>query len=63
MAKTATATTTSDVGDDAPVPSTELDAIKARIEAARTVLPDDPHCLDCFRKGRDAAIKAITGES
>jgi hypothetical protein len=39
--------------------------LRARIEQARTVKPSRAvgfHCEDCFRKGRDAAIRVITGE-
>ena len=41
----------------------ELAALKARIEAARQVmpLPAERHCLDCFQKGRNAAIRAMVG--
>jgi hypothetical protein len=39
----------------------ELAALRARIEAARTVepTPRERHCRDCFNKGRNAAIRAI----
>ena len=41
----------------------ELVALKARIDAARDLkpLPSELHCLDCFQRGRDAAIRLITG--
>lgn len=42
----------------------ELAAIKKRIEAARALEapPVGISCAPCFRKGRDAAIRAILGE-
>lgn len=42
----------------------ELETLKARIAAARTLAPtdDERHCLDCFQKGRDAALRAIDGD-
>jgi hypothetical protein len=41
----------------------ELAKVKAGIQSAMAVepRPNDRHCLDCFNKGRDAAIRAITG--
>lgn len=46
-----------------PDAAVELAALKARIEAARQVKPQphEWHCLDCFQKGRNAAIRAIVG--
>jgi hypothetical protein len=46
--------------DDA---AAELAALRARLEAARTIEPTDRerHCADCFHKGRNAAIRAIEG--
>lgn len=43
----------------------EFEALKARIDLARQVmpLPAERHCLDCFKKGRDAAIRAIVGDT
>lgn len=39
-------------------------ALRVRIEAARRVepKPGERHCVDCFNRGRDAAIRAILGE-
>lgn len=39
----------------------ELRALRAKIEAARKVVPkgSDLHCRDCFQRGRDAALRAI----
>ena len=39
----------------------ELDALKARIEQADFILPEphERHCLDCFQKGRNAAVRMI----
>lgn len=44
-------------------PAAELAALRARIEAARTIEPSakERHCLDCYTRGRNAAIKAIEG--
>jgi hypothetical protein len=41
----------------------ELAKLKAGIQAAGAVEPsaNERHCLDCFNKGRNAAIRAITG--
>lgn len=41
----------------------ELAALKAGIQAAGTVepRPNERHCLDCFQRGRNAAIRAIVG--
>lgn len=40
------------------------DDLKARIARARTLQPKDNerHCLDCFERGRNAAIRVIEGE-
>jgi hypothetical protein len=40
-----------------------LASMRERIIAAKTIKPEakDLHCLDCFQKGRDAAIRTITG--
>jgi hypothetical protein len=48
----------------APDAATELAALKKRIEAARAVEPDraEAHCLDCYIKGRDLALRVIDGE-
>lgn len=39
----------------------ELEALRERIASASSLLPapHEVHCLDCFKKGRDAAIAAI----
>lgn len=41
----------------------ELAIIKARIAAARALMPaaGEIHCRDCFSKGRDAVLRAIEG--
>jgi len=41
----------------------ELQTLRARIEPARTLQPspEQRHCLDCFEKGRDAALRLIEG--
>lgn len=41
----------------------ELAALKAGIQAAGAVepRPNERHCLDCFQRGRNAAIRAIVG--
>lgn len=43
----------------------ELAALKARLEAARTMEPKQLHrvhnCRTCFRQARDATIRAIEG--
>lgn len=41
-----------------------FDSFRARIEAAKRIepKPNERHCLDCFQRGRDAAIRAILGE-
>lgn len=41
----------------------ELRVLNDRIDAARDLRPQphELHCLDCFHRGRDAAIRAITG--
>jgi len=50
-----------------PRPGSDADAdlqdLRARIEAARTLQPrpEQRHCLDCFEKGRDAALRLIDG--
>lgn len=48
--------------DPAEEPS-ELEALRARIAAAKTLTaaPHEVHCRDCFEKGRDAALLAIEG--
>ena len=45
-------------------PQDELDELKARIELARHIDPQlhERHCVDCFQKGRNAAIKLILSE-
>lgn len=54
--------------DDAPIRpikgAGELDTLKARIEAARSLTPEPHavHCRDCFQKGRDAVIRALEGD-
>jgi hypothetical protein len=42
----------------------ELEALLARISAARTLMPEAHavHCRDCFQKGRDAVLRVIEGE-
>lgn len=49
---------------DRQQPVDELATLKARIEAARTVQPPtgEAHCLDCFDRGRNAALRVIDGE-
>lgn len=49
---------------DARGASDELQAIRARIEAARSIqpAPKDLHCRDCFQRGRDAALRIIEEE-
>lgn len=47
-----------------PAPADDA-ALRARIEAARQLAPPRdgiPHCGCCWGRGRDAAIRAITGE-
>ncbi len=41
----------------------ELRALKERIDAAKQIKPmgRDLHCGECFRRGRDAAIRLIEG--
>jgi hypothetical protein len=52
------------VSDRAPAPEAELLSLRARIAAARDIKPEskDLHCYDCFRRGRDAALRVIEGE-
>jgi hypothetical protein len=39
-----------------------LRELERRIEAARlTRKGEERHCVDCFRRGRDAALKIIDG--
>lgn len=47
-----------------PTVEDELKAIRERIAAAREVKPNerDRHCLDCFEKGRNAAVRVIEGK-
>lgn len=44
----------------------ELRAIRERIAAAKKIKPSadrgELHCSDCFRKGRDAALRVIEGD-
>jgi len=42
---------------------TELKALRARIAEARTLQPspEQRHCVDCFERGRNAAIRVIEG--
>jgi hypothetical protein len=44
-----------------PEEGDELRIPMARLELARRVEPSDKdlHCRDCFRRGRDAALRAI----
>ena len=44
-------------------PAEELRTMRDRIEAARKLKPEghDLHCLDCFNRGRDAALRTIEG--
>jgi hypothetical protein len=39
----------------------ELERLKARIDAAKSLEPtaNERHCLDCFNRGRNAVIRAI----
>lgn len=40
----------------------ELRALKGRIEQARVTKDGETnHCADCFRRGRDAALRIIDG--
>lgn len=58
--------------EDGPRPTTAVadeplildERLRARIEAARRLepKPNERHCLDCFQRGRNAAIRAILGE-
>jgi len=45
-------------------PDDELQVIRRRIESARSIQPKGAHlhCGDCFKNGRDAAIRMILGE-
>jgi len=47
-----------------PEEADELQALRARLEAARRVEPEgrDLHCRDCFHRGRDAAVRKIEGD-
>lgn len=49
---------------DAAAEPTPLERLQQRIARARTIEPTgrDRHCLDCFRRGRDAALRAIDTE-
>jgi hypothetical protein len=49
---------------DARGAADELQALRARIEAARSIqpAPKDLHCRDCFQRGRDAALRVIEEE-
>jgi len=42
----------------------ELRAVRERIEAAHAIKPQgaELHCADCWRRGRDAALRLIEGE-
>ena len=42
-------------------PQDELDELNARIDQASLIRPEphERHCLDCFCKGRDAAVRLI----
>jgi hypothetical protein len=59
-----------DRGPAAPLPpedepgGDEREMFMARLEVARRVEPldRDLHCRDCFRRGRDAAVRAIEGD-
>jgi hypothetical protein len=55
-----------DRGRKRPQPDAEdeLARLRERINAARAVQPTDEqrHCLDCFEKGRNAAIRTIEHE-
>jgi hypothetical protein len=44
-------------------PEPAPDPLAERLKAAKQVQPTgrDVHCLDCFRRGRDAAIRIIEG--
>lgn len=44
--------------------SEELQAMKDRIDQARDLKPEgrDLHCVDCFQRGRNAAIRLILGK-
>lgn len=52
-------------GQKAPALADELARVKARIAAAKKLMPapHEVHCRDCFEKGRDAALRAIEGAS
>jgi hypothetical protein len=41
----------------------ELQSVRARLEEARKIRPQgkELHCGDCWRRGRDAAIRLIEG--
>lgn len=41
----------------------ELKAMRERIAAAKATTPRDPipHCGDCFRRGWEAAVRAVDG--
>lgn len=45
-------------------PQDELEELRARIEQARLIgpQPHERHCMDCFVKGRNAAIRLILSE-
>ena len=69
MAKTAAATDQATPATTTTTNSEELGAafelLRDRIAAARAVQPQpkERHCLDCFQRGRDAAIRAILGDN
>jgi hypothetical protein len=53
--------------DDGPSsaadPVSELIELRKRIEAARNTREgEERHCKDCFRQGRDAALRMIDGQ-
>ena len=45
-------------------PEVELQALRARIKAARGIPPEPEyrHCLDCYRRGWRAAVRSISSD-
>lgn len=41
----------------------ELKGLRGRVAVAKAITPKDPipHCGDCYRRGWDAALRAIDG--
>lgn len=41
----------------------DAELLAARLNRARTLQPGprERHCMDCFRRGRDAAIRVVEG--